>query len=236
MGVKVADGQALHVGEELDAQVAQGTLGDVDHDAGVEPGSEDAHHIDAADAHQCTGQRCKAGVLLLGHGDDIVVDKGLQEQACLHIGQRTDHDADEHEDAVRQIVLEHLCHDALEQLARVLDLRTRASHAAGAGAMDDFLLSVLPLLLTSLLVEVAAALSLAVVDFLIDRVVLQQFLVGAEAVDLAVVQHEDAVGILHRGNALCNDDLGGAGDLLTGTPSGSLRRWRYPRHWWSRRG
>lgn len=70
-------------------------------------------------------------------------------------------------------------------------------------------------LLTSLLVEVAAALRLAVVDFLIDRVVLQQFLVGAEAVDLAVVQHEDAVGILHRGNALCNDDLGGAGDLLT---------------------
>ena len=138
MGVKVADGQALHVGEELDAQVAQGTLGDVDHDAGVEPCSEDAHHIDAADAHQRTGQRCKAGVLLLGHGDDIVVDKGLQEQACLHIGQRTDHDADEHEDAVRQIVLEHLCHDALEQLARVLDLRTRASHAAGAGAMDDF--------------------------------------------------------------------------------------------------
>ena len=67
----------------------------------------------------------------------------------------------------------------------------------------------------SLLVEVAAALSLAAVDFLIDRVVLQQFLVGAEAVDLAVVQHEDAVGILHRGNALCNDDLGGAGDLLT---------------------
>ena len=118
--------------------VTQGTLGDVDHDAGVEPCSEDAHHIDAADAHQRTGQRCKAGVLLLGHGDDIVVDKDLQEQACLHIGQRTDHDADEHEDAVRQIVLEHLCHDALEQLARVLDLRTRASHAAGAGAMDDF--------------------------------------------------------------------------------------------------
>ena len=126
------------MGEELDAQVAQGTLGDVDHDAGVEPGGEDAHHIDAADPHQRPGQRCKAGVLLLGHGDDIVVDKGLQEQACLHIGQRADHDADEHEDAVRQIVLEHLCHDALEQLARVLDLRTRASHAAGAGAMDDF--------------------------------------------------------------------------------------------------
>ena len=45
------------------AQVAQGTLGDVDHDAGVEPGGEDAHHIDAADAHQCTGQRCKACLL-----------------------------------------------------------------------------------------------------------------------------------------------------------------------------
>ena len=56
----------------------------------------------------------------------------------------------------------------------------------------------------------AIALSLAVVDFLIDRVVLQQFLVGAEAVDLAVVQHEDAVGILHRGNAEEQRDLSGS--------------------------
>ena len=51
-----------------------------------------------------------------GSWDDIVVDKGLQEQACLHIGQRADHDADEHEDAVRQIVLEHLCMMRLSSL------------------------------------------------------------------------------------------------------------------------
>ena len=72
----------------------------------------------------------------------------------------------------------------------------------------------MPLLLTSLLVEVAAALGLAVVDFLINGVGLQQLLMSAQAVDLAVVQHQDAVSILHRGDALCNDDLGGAGDLF----------------------
>ena len=37
---------------------------------------------------------------------------------------------------------------------------------------------------------------------------------GAQAVDLAVVQHQDAVGILHGGDALCDDDLGGSGDLF----------------------
>ena len=138
MGVKIPDGQAFHVGEQLGAQIAQRALRYVDHDAGVGPCGQNTHKVDAAHPHQCTGQRCKAGVLLAGHGHDVIVHQSLQEQAGLHIGQRADHDADEHEDAVRQIVLEHLCHDALEQLARVLDLRTRASHAAGAGAMDDF--------------------------------------------------------------------------------------------------
>ena len=37
---------------------------------------------------------------------------------------------------------------------------------------------------------------------------------STQAVDLAVVQHQDAVCILHGRDALCNDDLGGAGDLL----------------------
>ena len=64
-----------------------GALRDIDHDAGIEPCGEDAHHIDAAHPHQCTGQRRKAGILLLGHGDDIVVDEGLEEQAGLHVGQ-----------------------------------------------------------------------------------------------------------------------------------------------------
>ena len=45
VGVKIPDGQAFHVGEKLDAQVAQGTLGHVDHDTGVEPCGQHADSV-----------------------------------------------------------------------------------------------------------------------------------------------------------------------------------------------
>ena len=138
MSVKIPDGQAFHVGEQLGAQIAQRALRYVDHDAGVGPCGQNAHKVDAAHPHQCTGQWCKAGVLLAGHGYDVIVHQSLQEQAGLHIGQRADHDADKHKDAVGQIVAEHFIHDALQQLARVFHLGARPPCAPRAGAMYFF--------------------------------------------------------------------------------------------------
>ena len=126
------------MGEKLDAQVAQGALGHVDHDAGVEPCGQHADGVDAADAHQCTCQRAEVRRGLPGHGDDVIIDQGLEEEACLHVCQRADDDADQHKDAVGQIVLEHLIHDPLEQLARILNLRLGAAHPTGAGALHFF--------------------------------------------------------------------------------------------------
>jgi hypothetical protein len=48
MLVKILDGQALHVGEQLGAQVAQGALRHVDHDAGVAPRCQNANDVDDA--------------------------------------------------------------------------------------------------------------------------------------------------------------------------------------------
>ena len=136
--VKILDGQALHVGEELDAQVAQGALGHVDHDAGITPGGDDAHQIDAAHLEQSAQQGSKIRVGLLGHGDDVIVHQRLQKQAGLHICHGTCHDAEQHDDAVGQVVPEYLTHDPLEQLARVLYFGARATDAAGAGAVNHF--------------------------------------------------------------------------------------------------
>lgn len=36
---------------------------------------------------------------------------------------------------------------------------------------------------------------------------------GIEAVDMAIVQHQNAVGVLDAGDALCNDDFGCAGNF-----------------------
>ena len=77
MLVKILDGQALHVGEQLGAQVAQGALRHVDHDAGVEPCGQNANDVDDAYPQQSCCQRGKIGVLLLGHGYDVIVHQGL---------------------------------------------------------------------------------------------------------------------------------------------------------------
>ena len=136
VGVKVADGQALHVGEQLDADVPHGALGHIDHDAGVAPGGQDAHQIDAADPCQGADQGTEVGVLLLEHGGDVVVDEGLQKQAGLHIGKGAEENADQHHDAVRGVVPQHLTQDPLEQLAGVGHFGPGAHTAAAAGAMD----------------------------------------------------------------------------------------------------
>ena len=136
--VKIPDGQALHVGEELGAQVAQGALGHVDHDAGIEPRSQNADGVNAADAAQCCGQRAEIGGGLLGHGHDVIINEGLEEEAGLHIGQRADHDAHQNEDAMEQIVLEHFVHDPLEQQTRIFDLGPGLACAARAGAANFF--------------------------------------------------------------------------------------------------
>ena len=88
------------MGEKLDAQVAQGALGHVDHGAGVEPGRQNADDIDDAHPQQGCCQRGKIGVLLLSHGHDVIVHQRLQKQAGLHVGQRADHDAHQNKDAV----------------------------------------------------------------------------------------------------------------------------------------
>ena len=136
MGIKIPDGQAFHVGEQLGAQIAQ----HIDHDAGVEPCGQNADNVDDAYPQQSCCQRGKIGVLLLGHGHDVIVHQSLQKQACLNVCQRADHDADKYKDAVGQIVLEHFAHDAPQQLARIFHFGPGAAHA-GAGAANFFCLS-----------------------------------------------------------------------------------------------
>ena len=58
----------------------------------------------------------------------------------------------------------------------------------------------------------------------------------AEAVDAALVQNKDAVGVLHAGNALGNDDLRRVRDLLAQRLANAARPSRYRRRSWNRRG
>ena len=57
------------------------------------------------------------------------------------------------------------------------------------------------------MVEISATFCLRFVDFLIDGVCFQQIVMGIKSADFSILQHQYSVCILHRRNALCNDNL-----------------------------
>ena len=79
MGVKVLDGQRLHVLEHALAQFQHGALSDVDHQAAVKIGTQGAKCKHNAQFEQCLGQRTIVGMRLTNHRRDIVVDEGSCE-------------------------------------------------------------------------------------------------------------------------------------------------------------
>lgn len=71
VGVKVPQGEGLHVLEELLPEAAHGPLADVDHDAVVSIGAQDAQDIHRRQPAQGGGQGAKVGWAGLGQGEDV---------------------------------------------------------------------------------------------------------------------------------------------------------------------
>ena len=65
----------------------------------------------------------------------------------------------------------------------------------------------------------ASFLHLLVVDFLINSIICEQLVVRADRLHRAAVKDNDLVGLLHGGNTLRDDDLGGVRDFLCECPS-----------------
>ena len=82
VGVKVLDGQRLHMAEQVITDALLHTLGDGDHQPVVREGAEGAHNIQAGHHKQDTH---KAAVIRDLHGQqrgDVVVDEVAQEQGA----------------------------------------------------------------------------------------------------------------------------------------------------------
>ena len=73
--------------EELLPEVAHGPLADVDHDAVVAIGAQDAQDIHRRQPAQGGGQGAKVGLGGLGQGEDVVVDEALHEEGAGQGGQ-----------------------------------------------------------------------------------------------------------------------------------------------------
>ncbi len=96
VGVKIANGERLHVAEHLLPDPAQNTLRDGDHQARIDECGQNAADIDHGHARQRIGEGCEYGGCRAEQGRDIVVDQRLQKQAGS--GRCTGADEDEEED------------------------------------------------------------------------------------------------------------------------------------------
>ena len=120
VGVKIPDGQGLHVSEQIVADLLLHALGDGDHQAVVGQGAQGAHHIEAGHQEQSVEQ---AGEHRVFHGQqrrDIVVDQGAQENGAGHRGHRADQDAYQHQKKADQVAPAHITEQAPDRVGLFL--------------------------------------------------------------------------------------------------------------------
>ena len=126
VGVKILDGQALHVLEHLVPQVPEGALGDIDHDAVPEETGQDAAGVKQGhpgDGLGQAGEVCRpAGLDRLDHGQDVFINEGLGKEGPLDHSQDTDHNAYHHKDQVGPVSPAHIAQHLPEGFHGVFQL------------------------------------------------------------------------------------------------------------------
>ena len=74
MGVKIADRQGFHMPEQLDAEIAHGSLAHIDHNPVIGVGADDPYEIRQRQGKQGPSQGGEVRRLGLGQRQDIIID------------------------------------------------------------------------------------------------------------------------------------------------------------------
>ena len=127
MGIKVFQGQALHLFKEVLPDLRHRVLGHMDHDAGIAIRAHRAGNVHRRHDAQHPG---KAGKV---PGEDIVVDQGLDEEAAAHGAGGADHQQHRHNAKVQPISAQ-IPHELADGLFEVLGLLEAASGSSAAGS------------------------------------------------------------------------------------------------------
>ena len=136
VAVKVAQGQAFHVGEQVVTDALQGALAHRDHHHLVGAGAHNAQGVPAHHLHHGVAQRGKVRVGLADHWQNVAVDQGLGEHGALHHGQAGAQDTNHDQQALGAVVVQHNVQQARHHLAGVLHFGAALAHhsAPAAGA------------------------------------------------------------------------------------------------------
>ena len=130
VGIKIPDGQTLHMGKDICPQPLHGSLAYIDHQPGVGIGSRHADPVKSRHPQDGVGQTGKIRIRRCQQGHNVRIDQGFGKHGALHVGQHADHNADQHHDAVNQIMFGHILHKSPQKLHGVFDFRGRPSVTA----------------------------------------------------------------------------------------------------------
>ena len=114
VGVKVFDGQGLHLVEQVVPQVAQGALTHIDHDAVIAEGGDHARPHDAHQLLDVLGQAGEVPGAGGQHGLDIFVDQSLGEGGPHHSAYGGHQNAPDDENKQILIVVEHVAQNPVQ--------------------------------------------------------------------------------------------------------------------------
>ena len=114
VGIKIPDGQGLHVGEHLVTDLLHGALGHIGHQPLIGKGSQNTGGIDADHSGDGTVQTGEVPAAACQHGGDIVINQGGQEHGVGYIGEYCDQNADHYHNQSAPVIRE----DNLQQTAQ----------------------------------------------------------------------------------------------------------------------
>ena len=131
VGVKVADGQGLHMGEHIVPHVFQNALRHHHHQPVVQVAADHTDPINAGHIYQLGQQAGKIRVDLADHGGDVVVDQSLDEGGSRHAGNGVAQNAEQHQNQP-QAVAAHIAHQPGHGGFQVLRLRAAPGSAGSS--------------------------------------------------------------------------------------------------------
>ena len=127
VGVKVADGQGLHMGKQRVPDGLLRTLPYPDHKQAVQEVGDQACQEDAAQPDHIVNQGSKIGILLGQHGGDVVIHQILQGLIAHHTGHGGDEDAHHHQHKTNTVLL-HIAQQPQHGFSGILGLAAVTGH------------------------------------------------------------------------------------------------------------
>ena len=140
VGIKIFDGQRLHVGEHLVTQILQRALCDAGHQTVLHKDSSNTDTVERSHTQDGGGQTTEIRAARTQQRQNVTVNQRLGKHNALQLGKHCQQNAAEHDDDLRLVLIHDIPEDTLEHLAGVFDLGAGAVIAPAGADLDNFCL------------------------------------------------------------------------------------------------